>query len=811
MKINFPCFLLILFLGTKTSLSAQNIAFKLTGQLLDSSGKALPNATLRLQNKDRVRNYISNSAGLFNISLPDTGIITLSVSHQNKSIYNQLLHITKDTFLTIYDPSAELEEILITTVKPSRTKREGNKLVFYPSETLKQGKTVADLFSFTPTLRYKETGAKGEASLDILGKDNTVIFINGKPSFMSVSVLLTMLQGAEGELVEKIEIIRNPDASYTLREQGAAVVNIVMKRNDLSGWNGQITLRNRQNSLNSQSAALSLRHTYYNISNHTNVWIQNQRARFTQDFNYDFTDNNYVQNNRTHTPRTFHLSSGLRHTFNYNLSQRQSLQLTGVFSYSLSDYEHINKNIFKGKETAADSNFLVRNQTYIPTYSAALNTYYTFNINAKNSFDFILSYDFFRSENTNSVDIKQGTGDVPAQKKVGIYRQNVPQIIHSLYAAATHKYTLKEGHNLSGGISFYYTNTDNNLRFNRLLSEGIDFNNLTQSNHFIYKEPIYNIFISYDATWNTHFQSIVGFKLDDTRQIGRIIQTGQSFQRHLLFPLPQINLIYSINDEHQLNLVLETEVIKPTYSELNPFRVITGNNTYYSGNPFLRLPYVWSLDINYNFPHFYFLLGYANINPMYREAQIYDPKLNFIGLEPINYGRTNRIYLLGNYNQSLFKNYITINAEGIINYSLYKGRIPFSIIDRKGLGGLINLSVHTLLSKKRKWSAGISYDKVFPSMTFVGFIYEGQNIGINIQKIYKNWVFKLSANDVFRTNTLNDLFFMSHLRSHSRAYWDTQSLTVTLRYQFGNTALKKTAEKKSDSDNQKRIKGNTDH
>lgn len=191
---------------------------------------------------------------------------------------------------------------------------------------------------------------------------------------------------------------------------------------------------------------------------------------------------------------------------------------------------------------------------------------------------------------------------------------------------------------------------------------------------------------------------------------------------------------------------------------------------------------------------------------MYRAAQIYDPKLNFIGLEPVNYGSVNRVYLLANYNRSFFKNYLTLNAQGIINYSIYKGRIPFSVIDRQGLGGTLNINANMLISKKRKWSAGMSYAKVFPSMTFVGFIYEGYNIGVNIQKVYKSWVFQLSANDILRSNTLNDIFFMSNIHSHSRAYWDAQSLTLTIRYRFSNAGLKKSIEKQPGNANQGRIK-----
>lgn len=803
--IKILSFFSILFLGINFAQSAQNTPIKLTGQLLDSSGKALSNASIQLQITDSIRNYLSNSSGFFYSSLTDSATLRLTVTHQNKKIYDQTLHITRDTFITIYESATLLEEAVITALKPSETKYEGNKLVFYPSETLKQGKAVADLFAFTPMMQYKAIGNKGNPSLDILGKDYTAIFINGKLSFINKEILLTLLQGEAAALVEKIEIIQNPDVSYPIR-QGGAVVNIVMQRNDFLGWNGSIALRNRQNSLNSQNAFLSLRHSHYNIKNHSNVWVQNWRARFSNNLNYDFIANDYVQNNNIRTPRSVNVSTGIQHTLNYDITKRQSLQLSASFAYSLNDYEQTNHNIFQKKGARADSNLLVNNHEYTPVYTASFSAYYTLQLRSKDILDFIFNYNFFRGDNTSLIHFKQGVQDLPALKETGLYRQTVPQIIHSFYGALIHKHTFKNKHTLASGGRFYYTNTNNNLQFYELLSEHLYLNNITRSNHFLYQEPIYELFTSYQSAWNKHFQTIIDFKLDYTQQIGKVIQTGQSFKRHLLFPLPQIHLIYNTNKNHQINLAINTQIIKPRYEQLNPFRVITGNNTYSSGNPFLRLPYVWNANLAYNMPHLHFSLGYANINPMYRDAQIYNPELHFVGLEPVNYGSMNRVYLLANYNRSFFKNYLTLSAQGIINYSIYKGRIPFSIIDRQGLGGILNINTHILISKKRKWSAGMSYDKVFPSMTFVGFIYEGYNIGANIQKVYKRWVFQLFANDIFRTNTLNDIFFMSNLHSRSRAYWDAQSLTLTIRYQFGNAGLKKSMEKPSGNANQGRIK-----
>lgn len=338
---------------------------------------------------------------------------------------------------------------------------------------------------------------------------------------------MTLLQGEAADLVEKIEVIQNPDLSYPIRQ--GAVVNVVMKRNDFAGWNGSIALRNRQNSLNSQNAFLSLRHSHYNIKNHTNIWVQNWRARFSNNFDYDFIGNDYVQNNSMCTPRAFNLSSGIQHTLNYDISKRQSLQLTASFSYGLNDNERINQNIFKKKTTAADSNFLVRNQEYTPAYAAAFSAYYTAQIRPKHTLDFIFNYNFYRENNTSLINFKQGLHSLPALKEIGIYRQTAPQIIHSFYGALIHKHTFKNKHTLSSGGRLYYTSTDNNLQFNRLLSGDIQLNDITRSNHFIYQEPIYELFSSYQASWNKHFQTIIGFKLDYTQQIGRIRQTGQSF------------------------------------------------------------------------------------------------------------------------------------------------------------------------------------------------------------------------------------------------------------------------------------------
>jgi hypothetical protein len=72
------------------------------------------------------------------------------------------------------------------------------------------------------------------------GKNGVVIMINGKISHMPVSAIVQMLEGMSSGIIEKIELITTPPASFDA-EGNAGYINIVLKENNNYGTNGSLS------------------------------------------------------------------------------------------------------------------------------------------------------------------------------------------------------------------------------------------------------------------------------------------------------------------------------------------------------------------------------------------------------------------------------------------------------------------------------------------------------------------------------------------------------------------------------------------
>ena len=73
------------------------------------------------------------------------------------------------------------------------------------------------------------------------GKEGVMVMINGKESRMPVAAAIEMLNGMSAENVQKIELITTPPSKYEA-EGNAGIINIVLKKDDDFGTNGNFTL-----------------------------------------------------------------------------------------------------------------------------------------------------------------------------------------------------------------------------------------------------------------------------------------------------------------------------------------------------------------------------------------------------------------------------------------------------------------------------------------------------------------------------------------------------------------------------------------
>ena len=132
------------------------------------------------------------------------------------------------------EETEQIKEVEVKAKKPL-IERQMDKLVLNVSASpLAAGSNGNDILRRAPGVRIDKDG-----NITVNGK-SVEIYIDGKPSYLSGQQLKAMLDGTDGNTIEKIEIISNPSAKYDASGQGG-IINIKTKRNMMKGLNGMLS------------------------------------------------------------------------------------------------------------------------------------------------------------------------------------------------------------------------------------------------------------------------------------------------------------------------------------------------------------------------------------------------------------------------------------------------------------------------------------------------------------------------------------------------------------------------------------------
>ncbi|MGQ7868908.1 TonB-dependent receptor domain-containing protein [Sunxiuqinia sp. sy24] len=128
------------------------------------------------------------------------------------------------------DPSTQEIGAVNVVADRSRIQYKIDKKVINVSQDINAaGGTAVDVLENTPSV---EVDIEGNVSLR--GSGSFTVLIDGKPSVLEGSDALRQLPAS---VIENIEIITNPSAKYD-PDGMAGIINVVMKKNVLSGFNG---------------------------------------------------------------------------------------------------------------------------------------------------------------------------------------------------------------------------------------------------------------------------------------------------------------------------------------------------------------------------------------------------------------------------------------------------------------------------------------------------------------------------------------------------------------------------------------------
>ncbi len=214
-----------------------------TGNVVDQETKEpLEYATIVFFSKQEnkiITGGITDAQGNFSIPV-ETGTYDVRIEYigfKTQTIEGKA--ITKDENIGNFSLAldvASLAEVEIIAERTTVEIRLDKKIYNVGKDLTVSGGTVSDVLDNVPSVSVDVEG-----NVSLRGNDNVQILINGKPSGLVGLNSTDALRQLPAESIERVEVITSPSARYE-SEGTAGILNIILRRSKLQGFNGAITL-----------------------------------------------------------------------------------------------------------------------------------------------------------------------------------------------------------------------------------------------------------------------------------------------------------------------------------------------------------------------------------------------------------------------------------------------------------------------------------------------------------------------------------------------------------------------------------------
>lgn len=241
---------------------------KVMGKIIDAStNQPVEYASIalyRAKDSTLVTGVVTDANGNFVLdNLPygkfyaDITFIGYKKMHQNNITIIPNQKVASLGTLKLDPSSTALNEVVVTGNGNQIEYKIDKKVVNISQNIVASGGTVVDALQNTPSVQ-----ADVEGNLTLRGSSNFTVLIDGKPSVVQGSEALQQIPAG---MVQNVEIITNPSAKYDA-EGSAGIINVIMKKQKVKGFNGSVSLSAGSNRKYNENINLNYKYDKWNFT-----------------------------------------------------------------------------------------------------------------------------------------------------------------------------------------------------------------------------------------------------------------------------------------------------------------------------------------------------------------------------------------------------------------------------------------------------------------------------------------------------------------------------------------------------------------
>lgn len=801
----------LILLSTLVSI-AQSPAIR--GKVYLPNNKPAANATaILLREKDSavVKLTVPDEAGIFEFAnvKPGNYWITVSYSGYKKYISAPIQVDASNATSTLPDIQLQAQEtslsgITVVSKKPFIERKIDRLVVNVENSIISTGSTALEVLEKSPGIMVNQ-----ESGINLKGKSGVTIMIDGKPTPLSGADLITYLKSIPSSNIERIEIISSPSAKYDA-QGNAGIIDIRFKKDKREGYNGNAGISIGQGVYNKPSANISLnyRKKKWNIFTTDAINAPKNFANFH--INRKFFENAtgpiesiFDQNTFTRQPQR---SISVRTGVDFYASKKTVIGVLMAGNF----YNGQRDGLSNASITKPDGSLKFTNRTSNLLNDRRYNI--LTNLNFKHTIDtsgkeLSGDIDFGRYRVHMLQDIFSNTFDAansPLNNSIQHSDQSNNLSIKSIKLDYTLPLSSKQ--KIEAGIKASEVNADNDQKFFNNVG-GTLVPDVNRSNHFIYKENINAAYINY----KTEFKKAeiqLGLRMENTITKGNQLTTAQIFSRTNTQFFPSAFLTQKINKQNDISLSYSRRIDRPSYRQLNPFKLLVDSYTYVTGDPYLRPVFTNSYQLGYTYKSKYNVtLTYLQSKHSITDVFEQDDVTKISTQIPANMQDFTQYDVQFNIPFSL-KKLMSSNLTASFYYNDYKSPLQGGALANSLFVCDASINNSFVLGKEG-WTAELN--AFYQSKNAWGqFIIKNlAQVSAGIQKVSKDKksTFKLAVADIFYTNHIAVVVKYQNQDWFTDRRWDSRFATFSYTYRFGKNTVARARQRSTGVEDEKKRAG----
>lgn len=753
----------------------------------------------------------TSTEGVAEIDQVNPGTYAVQVSYVGYANYikdNVIVRAgqTLDLGITeLVDEKRAIDEVVIQGRTPELQLGIDKKIFDVSQSTISTGGTAQDLLGNVPTL---QVDAEGNVSLR---GSNVRILIDGKESAMAGGDVTRLLQSLPADVISKVEIITNPSAKYDAEGQ-TGIVNIVLKKNMRTGFNGTVTT----------SAG--------NYDNYmAGIDLNYRDTKFNYFGGYNF---NHRQSVGERTTRNVGLIDGQETAAsqvtntdveNSRLGKNHSIRFGADYFAAENTTLSVASNVsIRDNDRKEDILYSYRNVPGFGTLSPRTSRQSEQDLGYDISFDFKQGLKREGEELSANVtygnDSEDGTNDYFQTYDNGRDRDERKNITSEAGKnwnfQLDYVLPLGENHKLEAGYRTMLRNSDESQLSDTLLPSGVFGRDYRVSNDFVMNSGVHALYVNYQRMLTERLGAQLGLRAEDAYLNTTLTDFTPGLseeERVTKGPLdyfrvyPSLFLTYDVNDEgDKVQLNYSRRVQRPRGWQVNPFVNLSDETNLRQGNPLLMPEDIHAVELSfakfYDNWNFISSAYYRRVNDMVQPIQygLEDPIA-----EPYLLERPNRTFSrwenVGNRNNLGVEviSKVTINkwwdATGNLNvfYNRINANTNFNNISVSNYSWSSNLTTNVKIRSSLSAQVRGEYRSSMKTVQGTFKSMSGVDLAIRQDVLKGKGSLVFNVRDVFDKRRFGSETILPARYIDSNMRWNKRTFGLTFSYRFGIQDLSK--------------------